>query len=65
MAAPYSLTPAHTNSALGGYYFTRGVVTFNDRVLNTDCLFIQDGGPPFLFAKWTRPCERSSGWGWG
>jgi len=43
-AAPYYLTPAYTNPTLGGYYFTRGVVTFNDRVFNKDCLFIQDAG---------------------
>jgi len=58
MAAPYSLTPAHTNSALGGYYFTRGVVTFNDRVLNTDCLFIQDGGAS-VFVRQVDPSLRA------
>lgn len=26
----------------GGYFFTRGVVTFNDRVRGKDCIFIQD-----------------------
>ena len=26
----------------GGYFFTRGVVTFNDRVRDKKCLFIQD-----------------------
>ena len=43
-AAPFYQTTAHTNPILGGYYFTRGVVTFNDRVFNQDCLFIQDAG---------------------
>ncbi len=26
----------------GGYFFTRGVVTFNDRVRDQECIFIQD-----------------------
>ena len=40
---PYYLAPVQTNPALGGFHYTRGVVTFNDRVFNKDCLFIQDG----------------------
>lgn len=35
-AAPVS------DAALGGYFFTRGVVTFSDRVLGKDCLFVQE-----------------------
>jgi signal transduction histidine kinase len=34
--------PARPNQALGGYFITHGVVTFNDQVFNQDCLFIQD-----------------------
>jgi signal transduction histidine kinase len=39
---PHYLTTSNANPALGGFYVTRGVVTFNDRVLNQDCVFIQD-----------------------
>jgi signal transduction histidine kinase len=39
---PHDLATSNVNPVLGGFYVTRGVVTFNDRVLNRDCLFIQD-----------------------
>lgn len=39
-----SATPsAPTERELGGYYFARGVVTFDGRVLNRQRLFVQDG----------------------
>lgn len=39
-----------TNFGLGGWYGTRGVVTFSGRILDRDCLFIQDenGGGVFI-----------------
>src|SRR6185437_7499350 len=30
-------------AAMGGFYATRGVVTFSDRVMGKDCLFVQEG----------------------
>ncbi len=30
-------------AAMGGFYATRGVVTFSDRVFDKDCLFVQEG----------------------
>ena len=35
--------PNPTPSAMGGFYATRGVVTFSDRVFGRDCLFVQEG----------------------
>ncbi len=35
-------SPTHAAPTLGGYFITHGVVTFNDRVFDQDCLFIQD-----------------------
>jgi len=39
-----------TNFGLGGWYGTRGVVTFSGRIQDRDCLFIQDenGGGVFI-----------------
>ena len=39
-----------TNFGLGGWYGTRGVVTFSGRIRDRDCLFIQDenGGGVFI-----------------
>ena len=37
------LTPNPSSSAMGGFYATRGVVTFCDRVFDKDCLFVQEG----------------------
>jgi len=50
----FSLSPpvaaGDTNFGLGGWYGTRGVVTFSGRILDRDCLFIQDenGGGVFI-----------------
>jgi signal transduction histidine kinase len=35
-------SPTRVVPSLGGYFITHGVVTFNDRVFDQDCLFIQD-----------------------
>ena len=42
LAPSERLNQASSNTALSGYYYTRAVVTFNDRVLGRDCLFAQD-----------------------
>ncbi|MEZ0388908.1 MAG: sensor histidine kinase, partial [Verrucomicrobium sp.] len=34
--------PAPATPSLEGFYFTRGVVSFSDRVLGRDCLFVQE-----------------------
>lgn len=45
-------TPTSDDATLGGYYFTRGVVTFSDRVLGKDCLFVQEAfGGVFISQK--------------
>jgi signal transduction histidine kinase len=36
-------TQIQATPAMVGFYNTRGVVTFNDRVLGKDCLFVQEG----------------------
>jgi len=36
-------TSNQATPAMGGFYGTRGVVTFNDRVFDKDCLFVQEG----------------------
>jgi signal transduction histidine kinase len=36
-------TPIQTNPSMEGFYGTHGVVTFNDRVFDKDCLFVQEG----------------------
>ena len=43
MPAAQSLKPVvgDTNSVMEGFYATRGVVTFKDRVFGQDCLFVQ------------------------
>jgi signal transduction histidine kinase len=38
----FTATSGFTNRAWGGFLSARGVVTFNDRVLGRDCLYIQD-----------------------
>ena len=40
---PAQTTPNPTPAAMGGFYATRGVVTFSDRVFGRDCLFVQEG----------------------
>jgi signal transduction histidine kinase len=35
--------PNESPTAMGGFYATRGVVTFSDRVFGKDCLFVQEG----------------------
>jgi signal transduction histidine kinase len=37
-----TFSPTNSTPVLGGFYFTRGVVTFNDRVFGKDCLFVQE-----------------------
>jgi signal transduction histidine kinase len=52
MDPPASSTTASTNSALSGFYGTRGIVTFNDRVFDKDYLWIQeDAAPVFVSLK--------------
>jgi signal transduction histidine kinase len=38
----------NTNPAMGGFYATGGVVTFNDHVADRDFLFVQDNSAPVL-----------------
>src|SRR6185312_6866219 len=38
-----STSPNESPTAMGGFYATRGVVTFSDRVFGKDCLFVQEG----------------------
>jgi signal transduction histidine kinase len=40
---PAQSLPSQSPTAMGGFYATRGVVTFSDRVLGTPCLFVQEG----------------------
>jgi len=44
---------ANQSPALEAFYGTRGVVTFNDRVFGTDCLFVQEGNA-VAFVKITK-----------
>jgi signal transduction histidine kinase len=37
------ISPNESATAMGGFYATRGVVTFSDRVFGKDCLFLQEG----------------------
>ena len=39
---------------MGGYYLTRGVVTFSDQVLNKECLFIQDANGSIFISQTDR-----------
>ncbi len=39
---PAKLISNNTNTAMGGFYGTRGVVTFNDRVFGKDLMFVQE-----------------------
>ena len=39
---PFSAAMAQTDPAMEGFYSTRGVVTFNDRVFGKDYLFVQE-----------------------
>jgi signal transduction histidine kinase len=41
-----ALMLANTNAAMSGFYSTRGVVTFNDRVFDRDLLFVQENNAP-------------------
>jgi signal transduction histidine kinase len=46
LASTNELAQAATSqppAAMGGFYTTRGVVTFSDRVFDKDCLFVQEG----------------------
>jgi signal transduction histidine kinase len=40
---PSPSAPNPSPTAMGGFYATRGVVTFCDRVFDKDCLFVQEG----------------------
>lgn len=40
---PAQAVPNQSPTAMGGFYATRGVVTFSDRVFDKDCLFVQEG----------------------
>jgi len=40
---PAQAAPSQTPTAMGGFYATRGVVTFSDHVFDKDCLFVQEG----------------------
>ncbi len=44
---------AHTNPAMHGFYTTRGVVTFADRVFGRDYLFVQEEASPVLVSNET------------
>jgi signal transduction histidine kinase len=46
LSSEYQKNQANQPPALGAFYGARGVVTFNDRVFDTDCLFIQQGDAP-------------------
>jgi signal transduction histidine kinase len=48
-------TSANANTGLKGFYGTRGVVTFNDQVLNKNCLFIQDDNGGGIFVSQPDP----------
>lgn len=39
---PSKLVLPNSNPAMIGFYNTRGVVTFNDRVFGNDCMFVQE-----------------------
>jgi len=41
-------SPTQTNAAMQGFYGTRGVVTFADRVFGKDYLFVQEDSIPML-----------------
>ena len=45
------LASTNANPVLGGYYLTRGVVTFSDQVLNKECLFIQDANGSIFISQ--------------
>jgi signal transduction histidine kinase len=45
------LTPTNANPVLGGYYYTHGVVTFSDQVLNKECLFIQEANGSIFISQ--------------
>jgi len=54
--APQSVhAAATTNQIMGGYYGTRGVVTFNDRVFNNNYIFIQEDSAVMLVNVAQRP----------
>jgi len=40
---PAQVAPNQSPTAMGGFYATRGVVTFSDHVFGKDCLFVQEG----------------------
>src|SRR6185437_14299505 len=40
---PPRIAANQPSAAMGGFYATRGVVTFSDRVFDKDCLFVQEG----------------------
>lgn len=46
---------ANPKSALGGFYYNRGVVTFNDRVFNQDRLVVQDQRGGAFISQTDRP----------
>lgn len=58
-AAPYALPPrsAAPDSTMSGAYWTRGVVTFCDRVLGKDCLFVQEEREVAFIAQTNRSLQ--------
>ncbi|MGA2176890.1 MAG: histidine kinase [Verrucomicrobiota bacterium] len=43
---PVPIVATSSNSAMTGFYSTRGVVTFNDRVFGNDYMFVQEDSAP-------------------
>jgi signal transduction histidine kinase len=48
---PVNVAPAAAGSAIAGFYWTRGVVTFKGRVFETNCLFIQEDAAALAIAQ--------------
>ena len=48
---------APEESAMGGYYYTRGVVMFNDRVRDRECLFVRDAPGGIFISQKERPID--------
>jgi signal transduction histidine kinase len=57
-SAPNPLAPTNASPALGGFYITYGVVTFNDRVFGKDCFFIQGDNAAIAISQEARPWGR-------
>jgi signal transduction histidine kinase len=52
---PALASMAKTKPGMQGFYGTRGVVTFNDRALDNDYIFVQEDTAPVLVAIGDRP----------